>query len=379
MKKKKIADLLAFKTNLFEVFIIAILISLGVNILSSGIFGKFNFSFTQSITIGLMFIFFGVLFFLRNASPINSGKYIYKGVVCIEKGTHDLVSIEGYDFTEKISQYVKALCAENKAIHKIWSDEPIGSGLSIEGNRSVRKEIKANDFLIEAIEYYVLSMLSLHLSSHFNNNKSVSNDYLVKLERRNIPDILLGNRFIDTFSRPMEEREQFLDRGFSSLHGKVVYAFGRNGAIFDHFEMVLPKGSSIIRENDSSISIITNRFRINYRPIFDGFNTNLPKRFVNLYMGKEFGSISTFDVGLSISIDFYAKSLLTAKGWEYYWWLDSFLSKLEQSFSKNCFLSKIAWYQNAAMVFMIENRRRQSQSTTNEGSNDPSKVDKDDS
>lgn len=358
MKKKKIADLLAFKANLFEILIIAVLVALGVNILAYGLIGYLNFSFFQSATIGFLLVILGALVFLRNAHPINSGMYSYKGLVCLEEDTNDLLAIEGYDFTEEVSRYIKALCAENKAFLKIWSDEPIGSGLSFEDNKAIHKKPKSHVLLIEAIEYYVLRKLATHLSGHFNNNALVSEEYLVKLERKNIPEILLGNRFIDMFSRPMEEREQFLDHGSHPSHGKVVYAFGRDGAIFDHFEMILPKGSSIVRENDSSISIITNRFKLNFRSEFRGWNTNLPRRFESLYMGKEFRSISSFGVGLTVSVDFSAKSLLTAKGWEYYWWLDSFLGKLEQSFSINNFLSQISWYQNAAMMLMAENRRQ---------------------
>lgn len=358
MKKKKIADLLAFKANLFEILIIAVLVALGVNILASGLIGYLDLSFLQSVSIGLLLVILGALVFLRNAHPINSGMYSYKGLVCLEKDTSDLLAIEGYDFTEEVSKYIKALCAENKAFLKIWSDEPIGSGLSFEDNKATHKKPKSNDLLIEAVEYYVLRKLALHLSGHFNSNALVSEEYLVTLERKNIPEILLGNRFIDMFSRPMEEREKFLGHGSHPPHGKVVYAFGRDGAIFDHFEMVLPKGSSIIRENDSSISIITNRFKLNFRSEFGGWNTNLPRRFESLYMGKEFRSISSFGVGLTVSVDFSAKSLLTAKGWEYYWWLDSFLGKLEQSFSISDFLSKISWHQNVAMMLMAENRRQ---------------------
>jgi hypothetical protein len=370
MKTKRLADLLAFKANLFEILVIAVLVALGVNILASGLVAYLHFTHLQSATVGLLLVALGALVFLRNAHPINSGTYSYKGLVCLEKDTGELLPIEGYDFTEDLSKYIKALCVENKAYLKIWSDDPIGNGLSFEGNKAIQRKPKSNDLLIEAIEYYVLRMLALHLSGHFNNNDLVSDEYLVTLERKNIPDILLSNRFIDMFSRPMEEREQFLGHGPNSPHGKVVYAFGRDGAIFDHFEMVLPKGSSIARENDSSISIVTNRFKLNFRLDFGGWNTNFPRRFESLYMGKELRSTSSFGVGLSVRVEFSAKSLLTAKGWEYYWWLDSFLAKLEQSFSISNFLSQISWRQNAAMMLMAENRREKQ---LNEASGEQSK------
>ncbi|HEJ7257889.1 TPA: hypothetical protein SMG11_000073 [Serratia marcescens] len=356
--KKKIADLLAFKTNILEVFVVAVLIALGVNILSSGIINYFELSFLKMITVGSLLMILGAAIFLRNAYPMNNGKYNFDGVVCLDDENKGLVPIEGYDFAEEVSRYLKGLCAENKAIHKLWTENSIGYGYDIQGGVVTMKKNKANKLFVEAIEYYVLKMLALHLSSHFNGNKSVSEDYLVKLDRKSIPGVLMGNRFIDTFSRPMDEREQFIDHGPSPSIGKVVYAYGKGGAIFDHFEMVLPKNSSVIRESDSSISVITKRFKINYRPLFEGLSDNLPRRFEELYLGKDFHSLSTYSVGLVVTVDFNVKSLLTTKGWEYYWWLDSFLGKLESSFSKEIFLSKISWDQNAAMFLIAENRRK---------------------
>ncbi|CAB5589185.1 Uncharacterised protein [Citrobacter youngae] len=359
MSNKTIADLLAFKTNLFEVLIIAIFLTLGVNFFSSGIAGYFNLSFPNLIFFGSLLIFIGLVVFLRNSHPIVSGKYDYEGVICIEKNTKELLEIEGYNFAEEVSGYIKALCAENNALHKIWTNESLGPSFSFAKNKAISGvRPKANDLLTEAMEYYVLDLLSMHLSGHFDNNPLFSEENLVTLEREHIPDILLKNRYIDMFSRPMEEREKFIDYDSNPSNGKVIYATGKDGAIFENFEMVLPKGSSIIREEDTSISIITKRFKLRFRPIFSGCNSVLPRRFTELYMGKTFNSISIFDAQLKISVDFSFRSLLTSKGWEYYWWLDSFLGELEESFSKNNFLSKISWHQNAAMNIIAENRRK---------------------
>lgn len=359
MKNRKLANLLAFKANLFEVFSIAVLVALGVNILSSGFINYLNLNSAQSLTIGGLLISVGLLVLLRNIKPENSGTYELEGVVCTEEGTGNLIPIEGYKVTEEIEEAISALCSENKAFKKIWSDSPIGFGFTFENGMARANRSKSNLILLEAIEYYAINQLSLHLDSHFKNNDSVSDDGLVTLDRKGIPQVLLDNRFLDLFSRPMEEREQFIDHGNSPSNGKVVYAFGGDGAIFNHFEMVLPKGSSITRENDSGLVIKTPRFKLKIKPKFIGVNDNLPKNFENLYMGKDAESVSTFNIGLHLTVDFYAKSLFSAQGWDYYWWLDSFLNKLEDSFSKNKFLSRISWHQNAAMMLMAENRRKQ--------------------
>lgn len=358
MKNKKLANLLAFKANLFEVFVIAVLVSLGVNILASGFLAHLNLDSTQSLIIGGLLVVTGLLILLRNLQPENSRIYEFNGVICTDRNSSELISIQNYEVTEELKQAISALCTENKAFKKIWSESPIGLGMSFENGRAISKRPKSNAILLEAIEYFTLNQLSLHLSSHFNNNSSVSDDELVTIERKNIPQVLLDNRFFDLFSRPMEEREHFIEHGGGSEDGKVVYAFGKGGAMFNHFEMVLPKGSSISREQDSSLVIKTPRFELKIKPNFIGVNANLPRNFEQLYMGRDLRSVSTFHIGLSLTVDFSAKSLFSVQGWDYYWWLDSFLNRIENEFSKNKFLTKISWDQNAAMMLMAENRRK---------------------
>jgi hypothetical protein len=354
MSKKRVTDLLAFKSNLIEILIIAILVALGVNISSSGLLVILNCSQFQSITIGGLLLIIGALFLLKKARPINTGEFKFEGVICSESESRELLSIDGYELSEDISRFVKALCSENKAFKKQWFEKPIGLNPSFKNGKISLSYGKSNGLLIEALEYYILRELSLHLSSHFNNDE-MSEALLVKVGRKDIPSVLLENRFLELFSKPMDEREPFLDRGESSFNGKVVSAYGKEGAYYDRFEMILPKGSKIKRENNRSITLSTKRFRLNFKPIFMGMNSNLPRNFEELYLGKEFGAVSVFTVSLELKIEFSVKALFTAKGWEYYWWLDSFLNEIENSFSCEKFYSKISWYQNEAMIRIVEN------------------------
>lgn len=359
MKKRRLADLLAFKTNLLEVLVIAVIVALGVNVFSAGLVGFFDLPHSNTLIIGILLIFIGSLLLIKNIKPINSGEFAFEAAICVDKESKELIPIEGYLFAEEISKFVTAICTENKAIHKLWTDDPIGSGISFDDGKHVLKKPKSNLLLIEAVEYFVLRSLSLHLNSYFIKNELSSDGELITLERKNIPSVLLENRYLDLFSKPMEEREAFIKHGNGPVHGKVVYALGKGGVIFDHFDLMLPKGSSVTREKNSSISIKTDRFTLNIHPHFDGMGSNFPQKFKPLYLGKDFSSVSTFGVKLIITVEFSVRTLLTTKGWNYYWWLDSFLERVDESFSKKSFLEKISWYQNAAMMHMAENRRKQ--------------------
>ena len=130
----------------------------------------------------------------------------------------------------------------------------------------------------EALEYYVLSELSLHLSDHFDNNPRVSDEEIQRIGRRDIPSVLLDNRFLELFSKPMDEREAFTARGNrvdSPPQGQVVYAMGEGGAIFDHFELILPAGAVVSRMSPVSVRVRTRRLSMQINVAFEGFSTVL--------------------------------------------------------------------------------------------------------
>ena len=52
--------------------------------------------------------------------------------------------------------------------------------------------------ILEATEYFLLRMLSTHLTNYFNDEK-FKEENLTKLERKDIPQVLLENRFLNLF------------------------------------------------------------------------------------------------------------------------------------------------------------------------------------
>lgn len=105
--------------------------------------------------------------------------------------------------------------------------------------------------------------MNCHLSGYFVNNPNVDEHELTEIGRRDIPSVLLENHFLELFSKPMEEREAFLPSGKGMSvrqNHKVVFASGKGGAIFDHFELNLPHGTTVSRIDPRSIQLKTDRF-----------------------------------------------------------------------------------------------------------------------
>jgi hypothetical protein len=136
--------------------------------------------------------------------------------------------------------------------------------------------------------------------------------------------------------------------------GEVVYAIGKDGQLFDHFDLVLPKGTKLSRTL-TGVKLKTRRFALDVNPIYDGFSTNLPRGFERLYMGCEFDDIDTCLVQLEMKISFRWWSLMTSTGWDFYEWIDSFVNRIESTFSFENFLQDVGWQTAYSTAIAVQN------------------------
>ena len=258
----------------------------------------------------------------------------------------------------------EALTAENKALARAWSDTSL-SGFNITDKSVRRQASEAAKLAQQAVEYFVLNKFSLHLSAHFENNPRVSDEEIQRIRRQDVPSVLLDNRFLELFSKPMREREAFMPPGGQTnpLHDRnVVWATGKDGAIYSHFEMILPAGATITRIAPASVRVRTERLSMQIDVGFEGFGAVLPARFPEFYLGARFGDINSYAVNLHIDVKFAWWALFTPTGWEYYRWLDSFVEEMSKAFSFDRFVADIGWH--AALTAHLIQRHAAAQAKT---------------
>ena len=244
------------------------------------------------------------------------------------------------------AQNIAALTAENKALGRAWADSTL-SGFDITDKGFQRRASAAAKLAQEAVEYFVLHKFSLHLSEHFNNNPRVSDKEVQRIGRQDVPSVLLDNRFLELFSKPMDEREAFMAQSGQAHPPQdriVVWATGKGGAIFDHFELILPTGAVISRIDPASVRVRTERLSMQIGVGFEGFSTVLPRRFGEFYLGVRFDDINSYMVNLRIDVKFAWWALFTPAGWEYYRWLDSFVEEISKAFSFERFIADVGWH-----------------------------------
>lgn len=287
-----------------------------------------------------------------------------------------MIKLPGYKFSEDFDQTLKAVEAENKAIHSDWIKHPIlHSSNEQEAQSDMQKSDeggndkaesddtkwaaitrvdvsetelgerpKSVDLLEEISEFLVLEQLSLHLSSYFQDHEE--DQYIFELKRNDIPDFLLSNRVLNLLSTPIEQRDIFINAFPNPKNrpaGEIHSLFGSNGAMYSRFDLNLPSGTKLIKSGNSGFKISTSRFVLDIEVAYTGYHKNIPSGYAELYLGKSYPDISTRSIIIKISGRVKPLSLFRNRGWEYHYWLDSFRERISKDYEFETYFDKINW------------------------------------
>lgn len=350
-----VSTVLEIRRNLAEIFALAFALALGINLLSSALPTELSLSSRTTTLVGFTLVLASVIFLALRLRKVAGRQLMLEGILALDKNRVP-EEIDRYELSERLHSYISAISAENKAIGKLWTSSPIGLEFDEETRTTRRSRSQANLLVLEALEYFVLDKLTLHLSAYFDSERNVEEHTVVRVERGDIPQVLLQNRFLETFSKPMEMREAFMDLPSGEGLGRVVYATGEGGALFDHFELILPARSRVNRLQGSSLQIETSRFRLTFKPEFIGTSAIFPSRFEELYLGRSFDELRLYGVQLNVKVTFKWMSFFTSEGWDYYEWLDSFLDELADDFAFDEFLKRINWDTAATVATVLQHQ-----------------------
>lgn len=340
MGKGIVSGLLSIRANIVELITVAVIIAFAINILASGLLGMLKLSPEKSIIIGLALTILGT-FFLINRSLGNEMKiqklepfFVY------HKVSNEILLIPRYEFSWTFNQFLNAGFNENRVLETIWNKEPLSKAVDVddyEHNGSAQ-------IITEAVEYYILSKLSTHLTDYFGVNSSFKESNLCRLSRVDIPDVLLKNRFMELFTKPLLERQSFIDEYYDEEDIECIYvAWADDGAYYEKFDLILPKNSRILRRSPNVIEIETPKFKLSFNVTFDGIGTVLPRDFKKRYLSTSVLDTSTFKIKIIIEVEFKRFSLLSSSGWDYFKWIDSFLEDIDEEVSKERFFAHLGW------------------------------------
>lgn len=359
MRKEKIvflSEILAGRANLAELLVVAILIALGVNIIGGSLFSLIPYKPHIILLTGIVLCLICVLYLFFRFFGRRSRIQNFKGFFIYNAKQNQVIHVRRYDFSWNLSEYLRAAFFENEALKTIWDKEPLIDFKRLTDPRKpqMKKKLRSMELINEATEYYVLDELSTHLTDYFHDDK-FKKDKLKEFRREDIPDVLLTNRFLELFSKSMEDRPHLIDHTFEKRHGGETTALYQiNGARYERFDLVLPKESKVRRLEENKVEINTKKFIITITVCFEGSGAVLPPGFEEYYVFfdkfdnfkkiiEKLKTIKEFEVRIDIEVVFKFGALLSPTGWEYYRWVDSFLNKLDESISEDRFFETIGW------------------------------------
>ena len=359
-------SLFLFRARVAELLLVALLLAVGSDLLVDGLVmpsSKTWLGWTPSvlIAVGLLLILLSVSVVALREWRMPPKNVKFQGMFVVEKEKNRFLRVARYDLSEEMKLYISGL-SENKALRTIWESgefrPSVDSSKPLTGSSS---ELTAAELVREAIEYFFLKELSLHLNSHFNNRDGEVKGVFEVFKREDIPSILLKNHFLELFSKPMVEREAF-SHSHNRTTGKIHSVWTSSGKLFEHFELTLPAKTTITRTSQNSILIDTKRFTMRVSSIFDGSGYAFPgwNYFFKMYLSKGVMEAIAYSVSLCVEIKMKPLSIFTLSGWDSYRWLDSFLDQLESAFSVEHFLREIGWNTACTVGQIMNSERRRS-------------------
>lgn len=343
--------------SLIKLIVVAIILALGTNLIAGQIIALAIVSPLVTVLFGLLLIFTSLLYSAINLFGGHVKSHTFEAFIVYNAEKNEIVPVPEYDFSEEVHSYMESAFGENPALKTLWNNEPLKD--LILKDLETRSKYKSVQLLSEATQYFLLSKLSTHLTDYFND-EHFEEENLKKYERKDLPEILLNNRFLELFSRPMEERSAFVEDTFEDdkLSSEIVYASGHEGAIYDKFDLVLPKKSSVRKTERNKIDIETEKLKISMIVQFEGFGTLLPKMFEEYYLGSSNPlEHSVYNIEIEIQVLMKLRFLISSTGWKYYHWIDSFLDTIEDEVSKDKFFARNQW-DNVRTILYCLNRKQ---------------------
>lgn len=354
------------KDYLYKNLILVALLSVGMSLLANYYTNSYPFSDIPLWT-GLACVLLSVLLYLISFYKNKSFK-IKTDFVFVTDYDGKLIPIERYKAETSLISDLASVFSENKAYEHIWNksfkieppkkiveggDEFISISQVDEKDieKLMKRDRKGFELMTEAIEYTFLDWLSYNQELYFSSFEDDKN--LVVLRRENIPEFLLRNRIIEVLSRPIEQREKFIDHLDDVTRLEDVHFLrGDDDAVYEIFELKLPKHSTLTKK-DGWLHIKNRHYKLSFKGEFKGYNYQLPSGFKELYIGEK--DIIVYDTILEFNIELNPWFFIMFNDWKYLNWIDIAYSKFLSHFSFGQFVKDIG-YKEVATLFVINSK-----------------------
>lgn len=288
-----------------------------------------------------------------------------------ETSKNKLIAIPNYEISTDMKRYFESACSENNAYRRIWEDTGLDKAKESKNHgERLSKISESSKLLVELIEYCLLDHFSIFINDYFNK-RGVSQKCMSCLGR-DIPDVLLQNRFLKLFSEEPKNRAAFCDNPRSVIYeinddendaddeGTIVLMMEDNGAMYRRFNLMIPNGSKVFRENGNTVVIDTKLFTLKHRVGFEGISTFVERDFYTHYLHKpNYDGFHEWEFSVEVEVKYKYTALFKPWDWKYYNWLDEYLGKLCSYCDMKTFYKDIGWEEVKTILRILKTPKRQ--------------------
>jgi hypothetical protein len=344
-----LSGLMASRARTLELLVAALVLGVGVNLLAGYVEKKL--SAAHAFEVGVLLSLTAVIYLTARALWPRARSRAFEGFVLYDVDENALLELPwDYPLGSSVARYLAAAFAENPALRQPWERAPLSLPFRPPHDHNA-DTAGSRELLRQATEYFVISNLSYRLVDYYAI-LDADDDELVTLTHTDIPDVLLQNRFLKLFAEPMEDRAAFVQdaerRAEMPGIGETWVGMSSGGALYERFELVLPKGSTVRRLESHKVRVETPRLSLVLTTTVTGSNVGLPSDY-EAYLGlgasvTEEG-VTTAGFALQIQVRIVPKRLrlLAPRGWKYYRWVDGWLDDLDRCASQDRYFRDIGY------------------------------------
>lgn len=366
-QKNTVNQIIDEKKEFTQLTLVAVVLAISIGLFTSLIANKLAFwtvwvfAFASLACVGY--------FFRRLIKRLSFNEQIH-ATVFFHPTRNSLIPVEGYPFAEDMARTIRAIEAENKSIFSSWANDPLSkprepvaapedkkekqyvaiSRISAEDGALPAKP-KSADLIEEIAQFCLLRSLSTHLSDYFNHTDSGA---IEELQRKDIPELLHANRVLNLLTTPIEQRDVFIE-AFPDPDkrpaGEIHSLWSSDGAIYNRFDLVLPKDSKVTIPEPKTVRLETRRLVVEIRVRYDGMSANTPLLFEGEYLKIPSDEVDTRYLTVELVGHIKPMALLSSRGWSDYQWIDSFRELIRAEWDFEEFLRRIGWTSIQALLF----------------------------
>jgi hypothetical protein len=359
---KPISQVLSSRQGFLQLVLIGVLLALATNILATIITTKANWF--SAMAVGILLLIIVCVYAVQSAMAARVIRRSFTAALVLSEDDLQPQTTEIYEFSGDMARILKAVFYENKAFADAWQREPVTKYWDLDARQATAMRVSKEGglkLLHEALETWLMQELSTQLIDYYDHLDK-SEQYTAKFERQHVPSLLLENRVLNLLSTPVIDRAAFVEPSNAAKQPTnepeskgVVYAqFGPGDAIYERFELVLPKGSMLSRHPSGALTIDTPRLQLSLRAKHEGYTASLPFRFISRYYGLDPMKAAILLIQFEVTGRIKLLGMLHGQGWHLYHWVDSFVDKIEKAASIKAMLTRIQWPSIEALLIASE-------------------------